>query len=234
VPFPDAVQALASGFMKARLAAFWEAVGVDLGRIPDGLRHARRKIDGFTAWIGGRRPRVWAWFYIVLIPGMGAMFWALPPGSFYDSNLTREAGYSHDLDTIASLLTPAIQDQESAGADGSSLTWYVGEYRYILELTTTQVLTGSVAIDTSGHISFTITFFAVTFSKNHQQGDSLFEVNVTLSAFTETYAQSPSSQDTAAFTVTFAREIDSQVPPPYEYRPASRPGDSENANCEPV
>ena len=207
--------------MKAWLAALWKVIRRVPGRVRDALAlsvppRARGKIPAITAWIGGRRPRVWALFYIFTVPIAGFVFWLLPSGSFYDSNLTREAGYSHDLATIASQLSSAIQDQESLYATQRHLTWSAGEYRYILELTTTQILTGSVAIDTSGHISFTIVFFAVTFWKNHQQGDSLFEVNVTLSAFTETYAQSPSARDTAAFTVTFAREIDSHLPPPMD------------------
>ena len=63
-------------------------------------------------WLRDGPPSVWATFYIVMIPVMGSVFFALPAGSFYDSNLTREPDFKNDLFSVASPLTAAIQRQE--------------------------------------------------------------------------------------------------------------------------
>lgn len=184
-------------------------------------------MPSFTAWIGGRRPRVWAWTYVLMVPFAGFVFWILPTGSFYDSNLTREAGFTHDRSNIARLLTPAIQDQESyyTALHPAGLTWSVGSLRYVIDLTSTQVLTTSVSVDTSGNISFTIIIFARTLSKNGPLEENLFQVFVTLSTATEVDARLPYNTPAEGFAVSFAKELDPNQPPPLNILlpPISRP-----------
>jgi hypothetical protein len=173
-------------------------------------------MPSLAAWVGERRPRVWAWAYVLTVPIAGLFFWMLPTGSFYDSNLTREAGFVNDRSSIARLLTPAIQDQESyyAALRPAGLTWSVDSFRYVLELTSTQVLTSSVTVDTSGNISFTLIIFARTFAKNSILGESFFQVFVTLSTATEVDMRLPDNTPAEGFAVSFAKELDSNQPPP--------------------
>jgi hypothetical protein len=173
-------------------------------------------MPSFTAWIGRRRPRMWAWTYVLTVPIAGLVFCMLPTGSFYDSNLIREAGFINDRSSIARLLTPAIMDQQSyfTARHPAGLSWNVGSFHYVIELTSTQVLTSSVSVDTSANISFTIIIFARTFSKDSLLGESIFQVFVTMSTATEVDTQLPYNTPAESFAVSFTKELDPNRPPP--------------------
>jgi hypothetical protein len=111
-----------------------------------------------TRWIGSRPPRVWASIYILMIPFAGFIFWALSAGSFYDSNLTREVGFEHDLNKVESLLTVAIKRQESGADTGYRLsdTWKAYGTRWVMQRNSVSVVPGSVNVEASGDIAFTI------------------------------------------------------------------------------
>ena len=112
-----------------------------------------------VGWIGSRPPRVWGALYILMIPFAGFIFWTLPAGSFYDSNLTREAGFKQDLATTASLLGSAIQRQEYGEHTGHPLpnpTWYLAGIKLTMDPGTVNVPVSSVTVDASGNIALTI------------------------------------------------------------------------------
>jgi hypothetical protein len=162
-----------------------------------------------------------------MVPFMGSLFWILPTGNFYDSNLTREAGFKHDRSNIGSLLTSAIEDQESnyIALHSAGLTWSVGSLRYVIDLTSAQVLNTSVTAGASGNVSFTIVLFARTLSKNGPVGVSIFQVFVTVSTATEVDVRLPNNIPAEGFAVSFTKELDPNQPPPLNILlpPTSRP-----------
>jgi hypothetical protein len=110
------------------------------------------------SWLGGRAPRLWASIYIFMIPFTGFVFWALPAGSFYDSNLIRETGFKHDLVDVARLLTSAIQAQEYGVDTDDHLadTWKTSVSDWVLDRNSVSVVPGSIAVESSGDITLTI------------------------------------------------------------------------------
>ena len=150
-----------------------------------------------AGWIGRRPPRVWAGIYIFLIPLAGFVFWRLPAGSFYDSNLLREAGFKHDLTAVASLLTDAIERQEYGYNPGHPLpapTWSAGGVQLMIDTSSVYVPPQSVSVDTSGNITVEIQFFArsVSFSSSFAEGE--FSDLVTLSPIVGYESSSPGGQ----------------------------------------
>jgi hypothetical protein len=144
----------------------------------------RRKSHVFVGWIGRRPPRVWATIYIFMIPFAGLIFCLLPGESFYDSNLMREAGFKHDLATVANLITPAIQRQEYGEYTGAQLpepTWSAGNTQYSMDRNSITVQPESVNVDSLGNITFTISNFATAYEKPSTRGVSFVSETVTMS-----------------------------------------------------
>jgi Ion channel len=110
-------------------------------------------------WIGSRPPRFWASIYVLLIPIEGTVFWALPGGSFYDSNLVREAGYRHDLATVSNLLTRAVRKQDYGDGMSNKVgppTWVANGSRVVIYRSSLDTLAASVSASASGNITFTV------------------------------------------------------------------------------
>ena len=149
-----------------------------------------------------------------MIPFAGFVFWTLPAGSLYDSNLLREAGFKNDLATETSLLTNAIETQEydyySVGQPNPDWSAFGGQFR--IRPGFAHVVPGSVTIDTAGNISLAIRFYAhnVTLPPSHYDQFSDF---VTLSPFKD-YGNSPSggTSDVAYIRVSSATTADSAGP----------------------
>jgi hypothetical protein len=167
---------------------------------------AKQRPSRVAGWVGRRPPRVWASLYILMIPLAGFIYWSLPVGSFYDSNLPREAGYKHDLISVANLLTKAIQHQEHGYDTGRPLqapTWNAYGIRLALNVSTLHIPPESMSVDSSGIIKLTVRFFAT--SVTHSPfGEGVFGDLVTLSPIegfegtpTGTFADIP-----ASFTAT--------------------------------
>jgi hypothetical protein len=174
----------------------------------DSGKEVSRKANRAVRWIGDRPPRVWGAFYILLIPLGGLIFWTLPAGSFYDSNLTREAGYKQDLVTAASLLVSAIQNQEYGEGTGHPLanpTWDLAGIRMTLDPVSVTVPAASVSVDTAGNMALTIQGWAQS-----PPGASAYATGnvgdpVVLSAGSPTITSSrPGSSPLVGYTVTFA------------------------------
>lgn len=169
----------------------------------------RRLPTRVAGWIGRRRPRVWASIYIALIPLAGIVFWRLPAGSFYDSNLLREAGFKHDLTAVASLLTDAIDRQEygyNPGHPLSAPTWSAGGVQFMIDTSSVYVPPQSVSVDTSGNITVEIRFFARSVSSSpFAEGE--FSDLVTLSPIAGYESSSPGGQlDLADIPTSFATQ----------------------------
>ena len=103
-------------------------------------------------------PRVWASIYILVIPVAGFAYSVLPAGSFYDSNVTHEADFKHDLLIAADLLTSAIRQQEHGDGTGDPppLAWPANGIQYGIDPNTVYILNNSINVDTSGNISLVI------------------------------------------------------------------------------
>jgi hypothetical protein len=120
---------------------------------------AGRATSSIVNWVGSRRPRVWASTYILLIPLIGFIYWTLPMGSFFDSNLAREAGVKSDLAAAARLLTSALQRQESVDGESertAELKWISGNAQYEASRKSIYVPVGSLHLNNSGDIAFDI------------------------------------------------------------------------------
>jgi hypothetical protein len=52
--------------------------------------------------------RLWGWLFIAVIPAMAGVYSLLPPKSFYDTNLAREAGTEADATRLGTILTRDI------------------------------------------------------------------------------------------------------------------------------
>ena len=112
-----------------------------------------------ASWIVSRPPRLWASLYILMIPLAGFIFWTLPSGSFYDSNLTREAGFKQDLATAAGLLGSAIQKQEHGEATDHPLpdpTWDLYGIKVTMYPASVNVPVADFSVDTSGNVELII------------------------------------------------------------------------------
>lgn len=112
-------------------------------------------------WVGRGSPRVWASIYLLVIPLAGLAFYELPAGSFFDSNLTREAGYKHDIATLANLLTSAVKNQEyraepNVGSRLAEPKWKFKGQPLFLPRNSVYVPAGSISVDFSGDITFSI------------------------------------------------------------------------------
>ena len=166
------------------------------------------KSHTITEWIGSRPPRVWATIYVLVIPLAGFIFWALPAGSFYDSNLTREAGFDNDLATVASLLKPAIQRQEYGEYIGHQLsapTWNSYGARLTMDRNSVNIPVGSVSVDSSGNIAFAIQGWAQSPPKSPLYGVSSFGDLVSLSTGYPSYTWPKSgASPLVGYPVTFA------------------------------
>jgi hypothetical protein len=105
-------------------------------------------------------PRVWAIAYILLVPVAGLIFCLLPAGSFYDSNLIREAGYRSDIITVANILTKAVQRQkygtETPGFELQDPTWKPYGKLLWIDRSLTAISPASVSVNALGNITLTI------------------------------------------------------------------------------
>src|SRR6267142_1674002 len=77
------------------------------------------------------RPRLWAITYIALVPLFGLLLTALPHGSFFDSNIQREASVRHDAASLRRSLASALISQASAASWHSESSTFTIERRSI-------------------------------------------------------------------------------------------------------
>lgn len=172
------------------------------------MTSARDRSRALVARIGRRPPRVWGSLYILLIPLAGFVFWMLPAGSFYDSNLTREAGFKHDIVLIADALGPAIRRQEYGEYVGHALPqpiWNAYGIKMALDRATVNVLPQSMTVDDAGNVTFTIEAWSHSPSTSGPYGVSNFGDQVTMSTASPSFIYSKYSVPLlAGYSITFA------------------------------
>jgi hypothetical protein len=146
---------------------------------------SRHKIRRFGDWIFGRRPGVYAFLYLLLIPVAGIAFSFLPARSFYDANLTRESGFQGDLDKLTNQLTQSIEDQESGDYVGHKIpepSWNFSGHTLSIDPVLVFVQPGSITVGSSGDLNFNIEGLAYSGPAKDPSIEEQFVVPVTLSA----------------------------------------------------
>jgi hypothetical protein len=174
----------------------------------DSGKEVSRRANRAVRWIGDRPPRVWGAFYILLIPLGGLIFWTLPAGSFYDSNLTREAGFRQDLVTAASLLSSAVQMQEHGDYTPHPLpapTWNLYGIKVVMETRSVEVPVSSLSVDTYGNIALSIQGQELSATSSAIPESGVTGDLVTLAAAYPAYQYSAAgSLELVGYTVGFA------------------------------
>lgn len=158
-------------------------------------------------WIGSQPPRTWAIIYVLMVPFAGFIFWALPGGSFYDSNLTREAGYKADTVTAATLLTSALRSQEQGDYSALHLpapTWTESGFHVTLDRSSVDVLPESVHIDAAGSLTFDIQGDAGTPQNVYPSLSASFVTAIALSSSPENLIRSKSGAMLSAYEDGYA------------------------------
>jgi hypothetical protein len=110
-----------------------------------------------------RPPWELALTYLILVPLAGTIFWRLPVGSFYDANLSREAGYEHDIATAANMLTTSIEQQEYGYQPNHrppAPKWNMNGIPVTVDTNSVYVPPESISVTRSGVIELEIRFFA--------------------------------------------------------------------------
>ena len=142
-------------------------------------------------WIT-RPPRIWAALYILVVPVAGTIYYFLPPGSFSDSNITREPGYKHDLAATARLVSCAIKYQEYNYTKEEGIgpmypyppTYTFQGATYTIEPDTISVPASDVSVDSTGDITLIIQGWVV--SHPLKEGPSQCSNNLDGGSFTDT------------------------------------------------
>jgi hypothetical protein len=140
------------------------------------------------SWIGRQPPRTWAILYVLMVPIAGLVFWTLPAGSFYDGNLTKEAGYKSDISTVTRLLTVALKDQESGDYPASHLAaprWQEDGLYITLDRSSVYVLPGSLQVSDTGNLEFAVRGSANSPQNATRSLSTIFTTGIELSNSTE-------------------------------------------------